>query len=320
MFKPLLSATYTEKFPPRYPVLASPKLDGIRIIIVDGVPMTRSLKKPVPSKVVRAALECLPWFDREILAGEPNSEAACANTQSKVMSVDGMTLEDEWTFHIFDMADPYLKSMPFEERFRGMTKSVTAVTEKYFRLKPHLKVLDHTEVNNDKELWAYEDECVKLGYEGIMIRDPFGVYKHGRSTPKDRILTKIKRWEDAEGIITETHEEMHNGNEPKINALGRVERSSHQENKTGTGRLGGYTVKTKRHLHDDLFSLEGEDPECPWVEFYLGATANVKQADRVKMWEEREKFLEGKVTFKYQPTKGAERPRFPVYKVVRFDV
>lgn len=320
MFKPLLSATYESRFPPRYPVLASPKLDGIRIIIIDGVPMTRSLKKPVPSKVVRGALEGLPWFDGEILAGEPNSEAACANTQSKVMSAEGMTLEDEWTFHIFDIADPSYHGMSFQERFDGMRRSVEAVRNKYFRLAPHLSVLDHAVINNDEELWAYEDQCVKLGYEGIMIRDPLGVYKCGRSTAKERILTKIKRWEDTEGIITETHEEMHNGNEPKINALGRVERSSHQENKTGTGRLGGYTVKTKRHLHDNLFSLEGDDPECPWVYFYLGATANVKQADRVKMWEERDKFTDGVVTFKYQPTKGAERPRFSVYKVVRLDV
>lgn len=320
-FAPLLSATYEDRFPPRYPVLASPKLDGIRVVVIDGVPMTRSMKKPVPSKVICGALTDLPWFDGEVIVGsEPVGTSVCANTQSGVMGADTLTVNDEWVYYVFDLADPSQRTLPYQTRLEGLNKIVEAVTTKWPLLHGHIRVLPHTVINNDKELWAYEAECVKQGYEGIMLRDPAGAYKWGRATAKSRILTKIKRWEDAEARIKEAYEEMHNENEAKINPLGRVERSSHKDNKSGTGRVGGYICETYRRLDCDLFTLYPQ-PGVPveLVEFDLGAAANTTQEERAKLFSIIDKLPNKVVKFKYQPTAGAERPRFPVSLIIRED-
>lgn len=312
-FKPLLSATYEDRFPARFPVLASPKLDGIRVIIVDGVPMTRSLKKPLPNDFIREELSGLPWFDGEIIIGDPCDPETCARTQSGVMSKSNPELEREYTFFLFDIADPTQAHLPFEDRYAGLKKVREAIIAKRPHLADRLYILPHARIQNEPDMWAYERTCVDQGYEGIMLRDPAGVYKHGRATAKSRILTKIKRWEDAEALIIDVHEEMHNANEARINALGKTERSSHQDNKVGKGTLGGYTCLTNR----DSTVLFGLEHDAGQVQFYLGAAANMTAEQRKELWEQRERLIGKKVTFKYQATDGAERPRFPVFKNFR---
>lgn len=314
-FAPLLSATYTPKFPIQYPVLASPKLDGIRVIIVDGVPMTRSLKKPVPNKFIQRMLGGLPWLDGEITIGEPVGEEVCALTESGVMSASKPALEEDFIYHIFDLANPTQAHLPFETRFRGLKPILESILERRPFLEPHLRIVPHRRIKDELDLNMYEDSCVADGYEGIMIRSLHGHYKHGRSTAKERILTKIKRWEDCEAIITEVHEELHNANEATINALGKTERSSHKENKIGKGTLGGYTCITNRRPNN-LFGLDGE---LGRVTFYLGASANMTAEKREALWKNRDSLIGKKVTLKYQPTAGANAPRFPVFKNFRGD-
>jgi len=312
MFAPLLSATYDPKFAPRYPVYASPKLDGIRLIIVDGVPMTRSLKKPVPNKTLQEALGGLPWLDGEIVVGTPNGDSVCANTQSYAMSRKP-TEEADWRFFIFDLADPTQASLPFSTRHAGLQHVVAAVVSRRPELADRLVIHEHRLVMTADEMWKYEQENVEAGYEGIMLRDPDGGYKWGRSTAKERILTKIKRWDDTEARILEVHEEMHNENEAKINALGKMERSSHKDNKTGKNTLGGYTCETYR-MPDGTFAF---DERGERVEFYLGAAANSTAANRASLWDNRESLVGKILTFKYQHTLGAVAPRFPVFKNFR---
>ncbi len=245
MFKPMLSATYEDRFKPKYPVLASPKLDGIRLIMVDGKPMTRSLKKPLPNLAIRAVLEGLPWFDGEILVGNPSDPCVCARTQSVVTSrvCEDEALFNEWRYYIFD----FVADLPFLGRYNGLKRIIDANVKLRPELEGKLVLVEHKTIRNENELYTYEDECVSQGYEGIMVRDPNGPYKFGRSTAKERYLTKFKRWEDTEGIVLEVYEELHNGNEAFINALGKTERSSHKENKTGTEYSAATTVTSSIH-------------------------------------------------------------------------
>jgi DNA ligase-1 len=89
---------------------------------------------------------------------------------------------------------------------------------------------------------------------------------------------------DTEAVVVGVYEEMHNGNEATTNALGRTERSSHQDNKVGKGTLGGLEV---RLLHDHAgFKAETEfkigtgfDATMRrdlWVEPPIGKIAKVK--------------------------------------------
>lgn len=315
-FEPLLSATYERRFPPLYPVLGSIKLDGIRLIIRDGVPFTRSLKKPAPNLVLQKLLGGLPSLDGEIIAGVPYDlpgDPVCGRSQSLVMSEECPEWEKDWVYYVFDYAGDEMKDHPFETRFNDAKHYVNHALMMNPDLRGHIKMVPHEPLRSEEELWAFENQSIEAGYEGIMVRQPDSRYKWGRSTAKDRILTKFKRWEDAEGIITEVHAEEENTNEKKTNALGKSERSSHKAGKVAKEVIGGYTVRTKRDK-DGFFGL---DRDGPWVEFFLGAAANVTAEWRAEQWHNRANFLQQTVKFEYQYTKGVEKPRFPGYLMIR---
>lgn len=305
-FAPMLAATHEpKKYPLQFPLLASPKYDGIRCVIVDGVPMTRSLKKPVPNLFVRESLTGLPWFDGELIVGNPCDPEVCARTQSGIMAKAG---EPDYYFYVFDLAHPKHAPLSYFQR-HALAKDMV---ESYD--SDRIRFVEHSLISGEDALLEYENLLLSQGYEGAMVRSLHGEYKHGRATAKQGALTKIKRFDDAEGIIIAVHEEMENANEAVINALGKTERSSHKAGKIGKNTLGGYTVRTTR-LADDRFGLGGAEE----VEFYLGASANCTAEWREAEWarDKAVSHLGCAVTFKYQPTPGADKPRFPVRKCFR---
>jgi DNA ligase-1 len=74
-------------------------------------------------------------------------------------------------------------------------------------------IVPHDLVRNAAEAEAYHAESLKLGYEGSMFRHPNAPYKEGRATPSSSWLFKCKEWEDAEAIVVDVDELMHNANE-----------------------------------------------------------------------------------------------------------
>lgn len=318
-FAPLLAADFETKFPLTFPVMVSPKLDGIRCIIRDSQPWTRSLKKPVPNKHIQATLSGLPDLDGELLYGDPCAPSCCANSQSVVMSASKPELEDGWRFHIFDYASDDFQSLPFVVRYDRARQWIDEIA----KLAPdhtsigRLVIVEHKVLHNMDEVDEELNRLLELGHEGLMIRSPEGPYKWGRSTAKEGILVKLKKWEDAEGIIVAVHEEMENKNEAKINALGKQERSSHKANKIGKGILGKYTVRT--YMSPDFrFGLDKKNvPGAVAVEFDLGAAANSTRDERAAAWETAQERVGKIVTFKYQYTTGVEAPRCPVFKLIR---
>ena len=120
MFKPMLSATCDNIKELQYPLLASPKLDGVRAIVVNGVLMSRSLK-PIPNAHVQGQFGRpeLNFLDGELIVGSPTNPAAFRDTTSAVMSYDK---EISVTFHVFDdIAQP---SAPFSLRYATAVQRV----------------------------------------------------------------------------------------------------------------------------------------------------------------------------------------------------
>ena len=58
-----------------------------------------------------------------------------------------------------------------------------------------------------------------MGGEGLILRNPDGVYKFGRSTPKQQLSIKVKFFEQDEFEVIGFTERMHNANQAKINEL-----------------------------------------------------------------------------------------------------
>ena len=64
MFKPMLASKLEGT--PRFPVYASPKYDGIRALVINGVVVSRNMK-PIPSKFVQENFSKFEGFDGELM-------------------------------------------------------------------------------------------------------------------------------------------------------------------------------------------------------------------------------------------------------------
>jgi DNA ligase-1 len=266
------------------PVLFSPKLDGIRALIIDGVVMSRKLK-PIPNAHVQSLFGNSEYngFDGELIVGAANAPDVYRQTNSGVMSKDG---EPDVRFHIFDRFDRI--NLGFTQRYGTLPRTSTV---KRITLVPHHLVSDLA------TLLALETKYLEEGYEGGMLRKPDGPYKFGRSTLKEGTLLKLKRFIDEEFEVVGFEERMHNGNEATKDELGRTKRSSHQENKTGRGDLGALVLK----FGDTTFNCG----------------TGFDDALRAEIWNNREGYMGKMVKVKHFAIGAKDLPRFPVYISIR---
>lgn len=293
--KPMLAA----KTPPaghayRFPLLASPKLDGVRALVRDGKLVSRTLK-PIPN------LHCqnlfgrldLEGLDGELVVGPPTGNDVMQRTTSGVMRIEG---EPEVTFWVFDMHD--------HPELRYRDRMALAIQQQYGIR--NVRWLTQVPISDQAALDAYEADCLDHGFEGAMVRDPEGLYKFGRSTVKEGGLIKLKRFEDSEAIVVGFEERMRNDNEATVDHLGHTKRSTHQANKVGHGDLGalvcvlaeGWNESTGLTAHNVLFNIG------------TGFTA----AQRVELWAERESLRGRLVKFRHFAAAGVkDAPRFPVF-------
>lgn len=290
--KPMLAGKCEDFAALIFPVLASAKLDGVRALVIGGVVMSRSLK-PIPNAWVQNAFSNLPeGTDGELIFGDPTNPEAYRDTVSSVMSEDGEPTQVR--YHVFDN---FTFAGGFKERFL----QVLALPA-YKRTKG-VCIVDHKKISDPDELAAYEAEHVEAGHEGIMLRSIDGPYKQGRSTAREGFLLKVKRFMDGDAIVLGVYEWETNLNEAKTNALGRTERSSHQENKVGAGVLGGLYVR-------------GLEAPYQGVEFSIGTGfkgADDPDGERGELWRKRATLTGLVAKFKYFPTGSKDKPRFPVF-------
>ena len=270
-----------------FPVYASPKLDGIRAYVKDGIVFSRS-NKPIPNKHVQQMFSRLKDFDGELIAGLPWSDTVYRDTVSIVMSQDKPA--HSVGFYAFD----HLKDLQadFCNRLRWLEEDVNG----WLCNNPDLGVCVHTQekIQDSDALLQYEAECLGEGYEGLILRSPDAPYKMGRSTVKEGYLLKVKRFVDDEAVVIGFEERMHNGNEAIVSELGRTKRSSHKAGKSGRGDLGALVCRTSKG-----------------VDFNIGT--GFTDSERERIWQHRDQFLGRFAKFKFFPVGVKEAPRHPVF-------
>ena len=266
----------------KFPVLASPKLDGVRAIIRDGVVLSRSLK-PIPNRHVQMMFGRpeLEGLDGELILGDPTHPEAYRRTVSAIMSIEG---DPDVDFHVFDRWD---RDYPYNEvaLSYGLTIPVCS-----------------TPIHNMEELEEYEVALLDKGYEGVILRDPQSPYKFGRSTVKEGYLLKLKRFADSEAEILGFEELLHNQNEATINETGHHERSTKQDGLLPADTLGALIV---RDIHSG-------------AEFKIGT--GFTAAERKKFWNMRSFLRCTLVKYQYFPTGSKEKPRFPSFQGFRHQI
>ena len=102
----------------RYPIYTQPKLDGIRVIIKDGIVYSRSLKA-IPNKYVQSLFGHLHGLDGELIVGNPTAHDVFQKTTSGVMSKYG---EPDVTLYAFDMWNQTGKT--YESRYNTLSEVI----------------------------------------------------------------------------------------------------------------------------------------------------------------------------------------------------
>lgn len=281
----------------RFPIIAQPKLDGIRCLARNHQALSRSLK-PIPNKHVQkffsAWASYLDGMDGELIVGSPTASDVYRKTVSAVMSEDG---QPDFTYYVFDFPKA---GLPYFAR-RGILQVRTSNADYAIKaqgLKPlqqPLTLLAEVLCHNAEDLIAYEQLQLHLGYEGLILRNKDALYKSGRSTIREQALLKLKQFEDAEASIVEFEELMHNANAPTKDELGLTKRSSHKANKVPTGMLGALIVKSEQ-----------------WPQtFNIGS--GFTEWERRFIWKVRKTLIGQTVKFKYMSVGMKDVPRFPIF-------
>lgn len=269
--------------------LATPKLDGIRALMINGVLVSRTFK-PIRNTSIKTILE-------RIIPDGADGEIVCPGafqaTTSGVMSEDG---EPEFIFYWFDYVHDDLEK-PYEERINDLLRVS-------LHLRGHdleiVNLLTPVPINDLKHLKEYEQQCIDAGFEGVILRTADSPYKCGRATAKQQWLLKMKRFKDDEAEVLGFEEKMHNDNPAEKDAFGRTKRSSHQENKRPAGTLGKLKViDTKTGIKFKIGT--GFDDEL-----------------RQAIWDHQKEWLNLIVKYKHFAVSGVkEKPRHPVFLGVR---
>ncbi|KVR21702.1 hypothetical protein WK13_34760 [Burkholderia ubonensis] len=169
-------------------------------------------------------------LDGEVALGsEPRASDLCRSTTSALTTIEG---EPDLFWWMFDLLTERTISLPYAERYLRMLERLDNLNDRRLRPVPCVTVDSADGVRELDARWCAE------GYEGSIVRRAASLYKHGRSTVTKGEVLRIKTFVEDEAEIIGYEEGSKNMNEAKVDALGHIERSTHQENMVPNGQIG----------------------------------------------------------------------------------
>lgn len=204
--RPMLAEKWTDrKKYAKFPGGASPKLDGVRVMIYKNekgeiVMVSRLGKEYQHMNGIRdEARRVIEQFD-VVLDGELyshnipfNAISGAVRSQSKPSKFD-----DVLEYYVFDLWVPKKPNLTYKQRM-DMLRKVCGSDTAFKRLR----FLFYEEVNDEKEISQKHSEYVSQGYEGLIFRNLDGQYKLGRRVND---LLKYKEFEDEEFEVVDVLE------------------------------------------------------------------------------------------------------------------
>lgn len=308
--KPMLASDYDES-KLRFPLLAQPKIDGVRALNMTGTLTGRSLKKHANRHVTG-------FFSHSSLAGLDGETAAehechpdlCRITSSALSTIDGTP----WIlWHLFDYVTPETVALPYRDRYAALVQRVAELkaTPHLQSLAHHLSVVPSVECASLEGLLEWDNRWLDMGYEGTIIRSPGGAHKQGRSTVREGGLLRIKRFIEEEAEVLQIIEGETNLNEAQTNELGKQFRTSHQENLVPNGQVGAMMCRLLKDViyRDKLLFEAGTVVKV--------AAGSMTVADRVRYFKHKHLLIGQVIKFKLFPKGVKDKPRFPTFQSIR---
>ena len=291
MRRPMLAAKATDSelqalFTKGRSFLLSPKIDGIRALVVNGQLVSRTMK-PIRNTHTQSLFGRpeLEGLDGELVVGNPWDKNLMQQTSSGVMSIGG---RPPVSYCVFDKWNDNGWYQGRLDTCHNITMSIDP-SEKVSTLAHHI-------VSSYEEMAMWEERYLLKGYEGVMLRTFDGPYKQNRSTLKEAYLVKVKRFHDAEAIVLGWEPLMRNNNEQERDERGYSKRSHVSANKEADDLVGSLIVRC----------LETGQ------EFNIGS--GFTEAQREEMYNQRHSLAGKLLKYKsFKVTGVKDKPRHPIF-------
>ncbi len=192
----MLAHELSEKSKIEYPCLVQPKLDGIRCIIYKKDTLVfQSRNNTIFQQFPQIAKELEPFFIENpdlILDGELYHHSLGFQKITSIVRKKDHPELDQIQYHIYDVICdlPYLKRYEMIRKIKG----------------PRVFCVETKRASSRENIENCHTHYTGLGYEGIMIRNPEGLYQE-KARSKD--LLKYKHFKDAEFLVVGHNEVMH---------------------------------------------------------------------------------------------------------------
>lgn len=290
-FKPMLAKQWEPELC-TFPKLVSLKLDGIRAVFKDGELLARSLK-PIRNKQIQEKFSNITTYSKLglIFDGEFYSHELTFQEISSVVNSSDKEVPDSLKFHCFDFIDSENYDEEFELRFQKFQERLYSFE--------NVVVLKQLKANSKKDIDRLFEKAIKKDYEGLILRDPKGRYKCGRSTVNEGLLLKVKPFETFDAKVIAIEERHENLNVSQKNELGNSFKRNTKDMKSGVGiasvlvtEYNGYEVKP---------TLTGTE------EF------------RKEIWDNQEKYIGKMFEYKGMEIGMKDVPRHPTFIRWRVD-
>lgn len=269
-------------------VLYSEKLNGIRCVFFNGIAYSRTLK-PIPNeeiqKIAKEHKYGIEGCDAEIISGDKYALDVLHRSDSFCMSKSKI---DNFTINIFDVYDSSLNW------FDRTNKIKTLIENGCY--PEHVSFLEHIPAT-EIELEVYKDKIISMGGEGVVIRNPYSLYKFGRSGIHNPELQKVKPYFDDEFMVVGYTQLETNKNETFLNELGHTKRSTSKLGKSKVEALGSIIVEKKN------------------IRFNVGSGFTLEE--RTMLWKIRDTLFGKYAKIKYTSISYNKIPLQPIFLCFR---
>lgn len=189
-----------------YPIMVQPKLDGFRCIYKQGQFFSRTGKSLGNSNL--AGFYDLKNFPQDtVLDGELYNHDLSFPKLSSILRRDGAEIIKNTKYYIFDAVpleawEKQDHSKIYQKRLgliRAVTNDIICNYEKVIDIPTDI-------CNTPKEVVDFYKYYIDKGYEGLMLKDPNGVYEWRRVSYKSGNLFKLKKFKTIDLKITGVYE------------------------------------------------------------------------------------------------------------------
>lgn len=277
-----------------YPLISTPKIDGIRMIVKNGELFTRNLKPFVNEHISIRFKELVDYTKNNniILDGELYSKTTTfANLSGIIRSFDKVLPEDLY-YYMFDS----IKDENFNEVYRERLNHLFILYDLNC-----IKKIPHIYVNNTEETKEAFDSALNDGFEGLILRNPVGIYKFGRATLKENIIYKLKPFETYDAKIVDV-----------IQATSVKESANKKINELG------YSVTSKKKDDRELIN-KASAFLVTYNNLPLKVTIALTDPEKEEIWLNKDAYIGKCIEFKGMKIGSKDLPRHPVFIRYRTD-